>query len=240
MPQNENLNASWRAMLGPDWQQVQATYLHTIGNLTLTGYNPELSDRPFSEKRTIVGGFDESPLRLNQSVSHQERWGEEQIIKRARTLAKKAAQIWTAPALSAETLARYTRLGETEGTRSYALTETNYGDYLQGDILELFEHLRKRILNLDSSVREEIKRYYIAYKAVTNFVDIEPQRQRLRLMLNMRFDEIVDPLGVCHNVTNLGRWGNGDVETSIVSLDDLDNVMFLIEQAFEKQSEGMA
>ena len=240
MPQNEHLNESWRAMLGPHWQQVQATYLHTIGNLTLTGYNPELSDRAFTDKRTMVGGFDDSPVRLNQSVAHQERWAEEQITERAQMLAKKAAQIWTAPALSAEALARHTRLGEAEGTRSYALTETNYGAYLQGDLLELFEHLRKRILNLDSSVREEIKRYYIAYKVMTNFVDIEPQRQRLRLTLNMRFDEIVDPLGVCHDVTNLGRWGNGDVETSISSLEDLDNVMFLIEQAFDKQREDAA
>ena len=240
LPQNENLNEAWRAALGSEWQQVQATYLHTIGNLSLTGYNSELSDRPFSEKRTMVGGFDESPLRLNHSVANQEQWGQEQITQRAQMLAEKAAKIWAAPTLSAEALARYTRLGEAEGTRSYALTETNYGAHLQGDILELFEHLRKRILNLDSSVREEIKRYYIAYKVTTNFVDIEPQRQRLRLTLNMRFDEIVDPLDVCHDITNLGHWGNGDVEVFISSLADLDNVMFLVEQAFDKQREDAA
>src|SRR5690606_8808051 len=46
MPQNENLSNEWREMLGENWQEVQSRYLHTIGNLTLTGYNPELSDRP--------------------------------------------------------------------------------------------------------------------------------------------------------------------------------------------------
>ena len=50
MPQNENLSEAWKAELGPDWEQVHTTYLHTLGNLTLTGYNPELSDRPFAEK----------------------------------------------------------------------------------------------------------------------------------------------------------------------------------------------
>ena len=62
MPQNENLSAAWRADLGPAWQTVHTQYLHTLGNLTLTGYNAELSDRPFIEKREMTGGFAESPL----------------------------------------------------------------------------------------------------------------------------------------------------------------------------------
>jgi len=237
LPQNENLSPAWRADLGPDWQQVHSTYLHTIGNLTLTGYNSELSDRPFLEKRRLEGGFDESPLRLNATVARLEHWNKDQIVLRAQVLAEKAAKIWAAPVLAPEALARYTRLGEAEGTRSYALNETNYGAYLQGDILALFEQLRKRILNLDSSVREEIKAYYIAYKTTTNFVDVQPQKQRLRLTLNMRFDEIVDPLNVCRDITNLGRWGNGDVEVTLDSMDDVDNVVFLVEQAFDKQRE---
>lgn len=240
MPQNEHLNARWRAELGDDWQQIHATYLHTIGNLTLTGYNAELSDRPFSEKRTMPGGFDKSPLYLNASIAHLEHWGQEQITQRAQILAERAVSIWALPTVSEDALARSLRSTETEATRTSSLAETNYAAYLQGDMLDIFNHLRKRILNLDASVREEIKRYYVAYKTVTNFVDIEPQRQRLRLTLNMRYDEIVDPLNVCRDVTNLGRWGNGDVETAISSVADLDNVMFLIEQAFEKQREDVA
>lgn len=83
---------------------------------------------------------------------------------------------------------------------------------LTGNMLELFEELRKRICNLDSSVREEFKKLYIAYKTTTNFVDVVPQKSRLRLSLNMAFNEIHDPKGICKDVTNLGRWGNGDVE----------------------------
>ncbi|MFJ5622893.1 DUF5655 domain-containing protein [Peribacillus loiseleuriae] len=60
-------------------------------------------------------------------------------------------------------------------------------------MLGLFEQLRKRICNLDSSVREEFKKIYIAYKTTTNFVDIVPQKSRLRLSLNMVFNEIHDP-----------------------------------------------
>ena len=68
LPQNTDLSEAWRADLGPDWQNVQATWLHTLGNLTLTGYNPEYSDRPFLEKRDMPGGFAHSPLRLNEGL----------------------------------------------------------------------------------------------------------------------------------------------------------------------------
>ena len=57
MPQNEALSAAWKNGLGPEWERVHQTWLHTLGNLTLTGYNSEYSDRPFLEKRDMAGGF---------------------------------------------------------------------------------------------------------------------------------------------------------------------------------------
>ena len=79
LPQNENLSAKWRDELGPEWQRVQETWLHTLGNLTLTGYNAEYSDRPFSEKRDMKGGFRESPLKLNEGLSSLDKWDEAAI-----------------------------------------------------------------------------------------------------------------------------------------------------------------
>ena len=63
------------ADLGPDWERVQQPWLHTLGNLTLTGYNAEYSDRPFAEKRDMTGGFKESPLRLNEGLGVLDRMG---------------------------------------------------------------------------------------------------------------------------------------------------------------------
>lgn len=68
LPQNPHLSAEWRDALGPEWQRVQEQRLHTLGNLTLTGYNSEYSDRPFLEKRDMEGGFKNSPLRLNDGL----------------------------------------------------------------------------------------------------------------------------------------------------------------------------
>jgi hypothetical protein len=66
-------------------------------------------------------------------------------------------------------------------------------------------------------------------------VDVVPQAHRLRLALNMPFNDIVDPRGICKDVTDLGRWGNGDVEVGVSSLDDIPYVIGLIRQSLEGQ-----
>lgn len=104
-------------------------------------------------------------------------------------------------------------------------------------MLDLYQALKKRILNIDSSVKEEYKKLYIAFKSTTNFVDIVPQKARLRLTLNIEFPNIIDPKGLCKDVSDLGRWGNGDVEVGLANLSELDDVMELIQQAFDKQME---
>jgi len=82
---------------------------------------------------------------------------------------------------------------------------------------------------------EEFKKYYIAYKISKNFVDIYPQKSRLRLILNLSFDEVVDPNNLCKNIT--GWRMNGNVEVGFYSLEQLDDVMALVRQAFDKHSE---
>jgi hypothetical protein len=90
MPQNEHLSPEWRAALGPEWQRVHQTWLHTLGNLTLTGYNSEYSDRPFEKKRDMPGGFRESPLRLNSGLGALTVWNEAAIRDREQRLAETA------------------------------------------------------------------------------------------------------------------------------------------------------
>ena len=197
MPQNPNLSETWRQELGDDWKGVQKNYLHTLGNLTLTGYNPELSDRPFKEKRDRAdGGFRDSPLRLNRSLSKVERWNEDAIVERAKTLIKKATQVWPALELSEEARERY---GEKETRGRGKVCTLNDYEFLTGDMRELFEQFRRRVLNLDASVAEVFNKHYISYKTTTNFVDIVPQKSRLRLAINLAFDEINDPEGLCQD-----------------------------------------
>lgn len=92
LPQNENLNTAWQESLGAEWKRIQQTWLHTLGNLTLTGYNSEYSDRPFIVKRDMDGGFRQSPLKVNQGLGQVHVWDESTIIERAKRLAKLAVQ----------------------------------------------------------------------------------------------------------------------------------------------------
>lgn len=230
MPQNEKLSASWRTELGPEWERVHKTYLHTLGNLTLTGYNSEYSDRSFAAKRDTVGGFKESPLQLNKGLGTLDHWDENAIRQRAQKLAAQAVSVWVAPKLTTATLDAY--------KPKAVMTGYSIGDhpYLAAGLLrEVFEAFRKEVLALDPCVTEEFLKLYVAYKAETNFVDVVPQAKRLRLSLNMTFPEINDPKGICKDVSGLGRWGNGDVEVGLASLDDLPYVIGLVRQSFEKQ-----
>ena len=232
IPQNPELSNEWQKMLGEDWKEVQSKYLHSLGNLTLTGYNSELSDKPFSQKKTMEGGFNDSPIRLNDFLRKVEIWNAENIEARAKELAEKARQIWFAPNLSQEVLDKYST--EEKTTTVYSIEQY---EHLKGDMLDLYHALKKRILNIDSSVKEEYKKLYIAFKSSTNFVDIVPQKVRLRLSLNIDYPDMIDPKGLCKDVSGLGRWGNGDVEVGISNINELDDVMELIQQAFDKQLE---
>lgn len=116
MPQNENPPEEWKQALGEDWKSVHERLLHTLGNLTLTGYNPEYSDRPFADKRDMAGGFKDSPLRLNEGLGQLETWNEAEIGRRAVRLAKLATTIWRQPKVREEILSEYkTQFGETTG-----------------------------------------------------------------------------------------------------------------------------
>lgn len=231
MPQSSNLRDDWKTMLGPNWREIQKTYLHTIGNLTLTAYNSEMSDNPFMIKMEMEGGFKESALRLNAYLVKLTEWNEQRIKERAALLSDKAKQIWQYPDLEPEELAPYQV--EEKPTQRYTLESYNINAFTK----MLFEMLDRRIMNLSPDVKREFKKLYIAYKLDTNFTDIVVQKQRLRISLNMKYPEIIDPKGVCRDITGIGRWGNGDVELFFEHTSEIDDVMELIEQSYRMQAD---
>ena len=90
MPQNKNLSKAWQTMLGENWEQVHDRYLHTLGNLTLTGYNSELGDKPFSVKKNMLENPDtDTPTHITilyKDVLNKEEWNEKNIKDRATRL----------------------------------------------------------------------------------------------------------------------------------------------------------
>ena len=231
MPQNSSLSPEWQQMLGAKWREVQKTYLHTIGNLTLTAYNSEMSDHPFMVKMDMEGGFKESALRLNAYVVKLNEWNEQTIKERAALLADKAKQIWAYPDMTAAELAPYQTVEKPAERYSLETYDTNVFTKT------LFEVLDRRIQNLSPDVKREFKKLYVAYKLDTNFVDIVFQKQRLRISVNMKFSEVIDPNGICRDIHGIGRWGNGDVELYMEHTSDVDQIMEIVEQSYRLQAD---
>jgi uncharacterized protein with ParB-like and HNH nuclease domain len=87
-------SASWQRMLGTNWRALHEKWVHSLGNLTLTGYNPELSNSSFADKKAL---FAESNVSLNKYFASLEQWTELEIKQRGVQLAKIVARIWPKP-----------------------------------------------------------------------------------------------------------------------------------------------
>ena len=189
-----------------------------------------MSDSPFADKLTMDGGFQQSALRLNKYVVTQTTWGEPQVNERAAQLGEVAKKAWPYPMLTEDELVPYRKQDDTASDYTFESYQ-----YLNPINSMIFDMLNTRIFNLGTYVKREFKKHYIAYKADTNFVDVVIQNSRLLLTINMKFADVIDPKSICKDITGIGRWGNGDVEIGLDSLDMLDDVMEIIEQAFRLQ-----
>jgi len=232
MPQDENLSTQWQKDLGDDWSRIHDTLLHTLGNLTLTAYNPEYSNRPFAEKRDMEEkGFKDSPLFVNKGLGKVEVWNEEEILKRAKRLADRATDVWKAPpSLPVGDFA----IAPADSPGAYTVQDYKYLSDGSPTRL-LFEAFRKEVLMLDPGVAEKFFKTCIAYRAETDFVSVIPQASRIKLILNLSFHELQDPKGAARDVANIGSLGYGDVEAPLGDKTELPYIMGLVRQAFEKQ-----
>ncbi|GAA7037486.1 DUF262 and DUF1524 domain-containing protein [Helicobacter pylori] len=232
MPQT--LTPKWQRDLGENFKAIHDKYLHTIGNLTLTGYNQEYSNNSFQEKRDMEKGFKQSPLKLNQSLKNLESFGEKEIKKRANDLVDWALKIWTYPKLDAETLEKYKPKKE---KKVYDLSSYKFSSHSR----ELFDILSKEIKALDEKIVEKFNKMCISYKFKTNFVDIVVQTKDLKLYLNMKFNELQDEIKEklkIRDVSNIGRPCIGNMEVDLETKENIPYCLGLIKQALEKQMGG--
>ncbi len=233
MPQNPDLRPAWRQALGENWQDIHETYLHTLGNLTLTGYNSEYSDKPFIEKRDMKGGFAASPLVLNEGLGQLDIWDETAINERAKRLSAVSLKIWSRPTLSEEQLSKYKKLVASSDE------EYNLDDHPWLNVTPqrtaLFEEFDSAVHAFNPNVTRHVLKIYIAYKAETNFVDVVPLKSKLALSINVPFGELVDPRGIARDVSKIGRRGNGNYEVELDETTDFDYVLGLVRQAYERQ-----
>ncbi|WQU98695.1 DUF262 and DUF1524 domain-containing protein [Helicobacter pylori] len=219
MPQT--LTWEWQRDLGENLEAINEKYLHTIGNLTLTGYNSEYSNNSFQEKRDMENGFKQSSLKLNQGLKNLEVFGEKEILDRASDLANLALKIWVSPKTLKE-------------KEIYDLNSYKFSPYSR----ELFDILIKEIKALDERVTEKFMKHYITYKHDTIFASVVPLKYELNLILNMDFSELQDgkkeKLKI-RDVSKIGHLGIGDVEVKLETKENIPYCLGLVKQALEKQ-----
>lgn len=237
LPQNENLSAAWREMLGPEWKTVQETWLHRLGNMTLTAYNTEYSDRPFADKQSMPRGFSESPLRLNRFIREQARWTAAEIELRGKALAQQAIKVW--PGLQVDMDA--VRQAELEGHRTASAQFSVDTVGFDQESRVLFEALRPQVLALGDDVVELFGAKGVVYRVYDHFVEVLPRSRRVLLLANIDFDDTDDPSGIARDASDRAFIANasetGDVLFSISNATQIPAAMHVVRQAYERITE---
>ena len=230
MPQN--LTKDWELELGSNYEEIHNIYLHTLGNLTLTPYNSELGDKSFHDKKTAEKGFCKSKLTLNEGLCELDKWTDKEIINRTKQLSKKIINIWKYPTKTSKVTEIINHVNETGDIKEYTLDDF---EYLRNRTItrQLLDTLNIMILKLDSTVIQVINKKYISYKKNKNFVELEPLKTGLKLSLDISFDELNDPKGLCNDVSYSGGGGTGLTRLHLQDEKEVEYVMDLIKQSYE-------
>lgn len=231
MPQNENLVAAWREMLGPDWRQSQSTWLHRLGNLTLTGYNPTYSDRPFDEKKTIKGGFQQSSVRLNQDIRDEPNWTPKEMEARGKRLADRALKIW--PSLDADEAV--IRAMELEELKAKAQRRSVSQVQMSKAAKTLFDALRAQLHAAFPDLIEAAEHKSVSYHDPEFFLEVIPRKHGLVLVVDLDFNEVDADDGLAEDASDrsfvMYASHQGGVLVHLRNPAEIDRAMAIVAQA---------
>lgn len=163
MPQNKNLSTAWQRMLGEDWESVRDRYLHTLGNLTLTGYNSELGDRPFDEKKELLADNVTHIVELYKDVKDKNHWDASTIESRANRLVTEIMELFPIeqPATKIEfkdpRYSLYSVADPSNATYKYVNYYELMGERVNVDSFAfMVRSVARKLYDLDSSIIEEM------------------------------------------------------------------------------------
>ena len=235
MPQNENLRKEWKGMLGDNWQLVHQTWLHRLGNLTLTGYNSEYSDKDYQTKKTITGGFNESPLRLNRDMRDSEVWTEGEMIARAERLANKSIELWPLLTVPSRLISEYTL--EERKHLSHGKTTSDVSGF-NDDTIELFNQLESYINNIASDASLILGKKNLTFYTLEPFLQVIPRSRKLAIVMSFEYENI--PTGMQEICSDTHEWSFipnaslSGVYCEIEQEEDLTKFKELIRLAYEE------
>jgi predicted transport protein len=238
MPQNRNLHENWRRMLGENWQEVQKTWLHRLGNLTLTGYNASYSDRPLDQKQTIENGFRQSPIRLSEDLRYATVWTATEMEARGKKLAARALKIW--PALNADT--QMIRAMARAELKARAKRRDVDEVTMSKGARTLFDLLRDRIRSAFPEVIEMAEKKSVSYHDPEFFVELIPRAQGVGVLVGINYNEVDSPDDLVQDTTAqtfvVNATYSGGVLINVRNPEQADCAMKVITQAHTLVSEG--
>ena len=187
MPQNADLRDEWQKMLGDNWMEIQKQWVHRLGNLTLTGYNSEYSDKSFEEKKSIDNGFNDSPLRHTVYIKKQDLWTEVQMQERAGELANKAIDIWPALDIDSRLVAEY-ELKDRQAQSNQHEIQTILGK----NNTDLYNTLQEIVLSVGDDITPIISSKNVTFYNPSSFLQVIPRSGYLGLIMVIKQEDL-DP-----------------------------------------------
>lgn len=237
LPQNYN---SWKNILNDNDLTEIDPNLHVIGNLTLTGYNQKLSDKPFQDKLTMDGGFKQSPLLLNKYISTFTNWGISEIQQRSKKLADEALVIWKYYEPSDIILKKYTVNDRTASLkREYTEEEYFAGEYTPNEVskstLRLFDYFKNRIFEEFPHIVYRPQSVNCAFHIDNSPIcSIQVLTTRLKLSYKNDKNSLPNSPFIKHMVNKtgkkIGHWGIGDYESIIKNGDDVEQAILFLKK----------
>lgn len=252
------LSADWEKDLGPDFAYIYETYVHTIGNLTLTGYNSEYQNKRFIDKLECVDkngqkiGYKYTPIKLSRYVANCKTWGEAQIIERSKQLTNEMIQIWkyppkeakisiqkpaqksmeiSVPEFLAKTVEIPVQKAPEETESSFPITvqkSRKANDYPE----KLFNAIEPFIMALSPNIERTTTKRYYSYKIKNVFAAIDIQKQRLKVFLYMPYEQVHFSDNSYREKLGFTLWERG-ANFFFEDLADIAVVMNLIEQSYK-------
>ena len=218
-------------MLGPDWDKVRQTWIHRLGNLTLTGYNSTYSDKPLAEKQTIENGFQQSSVRLNQDVRDAPVWTPTEMGTRGVRLAGRALTIW--PKLDADV--QMIREMEREELKARAARRSVDKVVMTGEAEILFTALRDRIRTAFPEVIEMAEGKSVSYHEPDFFLEVIPRKRGLGLLVAIDYNEVNGTDDTVRDTSSYTFVVNANYQGGVLILlrdpDQIDAAMQVITQA---------
>lgn len=198
MPQKIEGSSEWQKMLGEEWETVHATWLHRLGNLTLTAYNPTYSNRSFADKKSVEHGFEQSAVRLNEYVKQQAQWTGTEMEERSRILTQRALEIWPSHGADPK-LITADRLRE---LRDHAARRSPDSLNVGSRALDVFDTVRDSVKEMGEFVEVVEGKSVCYYDQSANFsVEVLPMTRHVRVLVPLDFDEVYDPDGIAKDAT---------------------------------------